>query len=85
MTSDDQLVLFYRVLKSNNTFNSLAVVYDVGPRCVSHVFESVLEILFNHSDERLWWLDGHEYQAEGAEEANQEEGCEEERFKFEAL
>jgi hypothetical protein len=60
LTSDDQLVLFYRVLKSNNTFNSLAVVYDVGPRCVSHVFESVLEILFNHSDERLWWLDAEE-------------------------
>ena len=57
LTDDDQLVLFYRILKSNNTYNSLAVVYDVGPRIISYVFESVLDLMFVYAEERVWWLD----------------------------
>ena len=49
LTSDDILVLFYNKCKCNDTFNSMAVVYDVSPRNVSLAFESVLEVLFVHS------------------------------------
>ena len=56
LSADDQLVIFYHKLKSNITFNSLSVTYDVSPEYISQVFENTRDILFDHAKERIFWL-----------------------------
>ena len=56
----DQLVFFYHFCKSNVTFNSLAVHYDLPAAYLSKAFDNMEEILFEHASKNIWWLSKEE-------------------------
>ena len=60
LSEDDQLNIFYRNCKTDNSFNSLAVEFGVTPRVISNVYEHVETILFSHASENIWFLSEEE-------------------------
>ena len=60
LSEDDQLNIFYRKCKTDNSFNSLAVEFGVTPRVISSVYEHVENILFSHASENIWFLSEEE-------------------------
>ena len=64
LSEDDQLNIFYRKCKTDNSFNSLSVEFGATPRVISNVYENVENILFTHASERgIWFLSEEENKA----------------------
>ena len=59
---EDQICLYYHKLKSNSTNTSLAITFGVDENTVSSIFEHMVEIMFDHSRQYLWWLSKREVQ-----------------------
>ena len=79
----DQLVFFYHFCKSNVTFNSLAVHYDLPAAYLSKAFDNMEEILFEHASKNIWWLSKEE--SFSTMPASMKENCPDHRATFDCF
>ena len=56
MGPEDQLCLFYFKVKINATNGICATVFGVEEQLISMIFKHMVDILFEHARQRLWWL-----------------------------
>ena len=56
MTYEDQLLIYFFKLKSNQSFVSIGLIFDVNQKTVSEIFKYILEAHHNKIKGYMWWL-----------------------------
>lgn len=63
LSPDEQVALFWKKLKQNVSFISLAADFDINERSASKIFQNVLTLQFEHAKKGIWWLSRTEIDA----------------------